>query len=146
MNRARRMQPAVRMARAREDDAARELGQYRHRLAAQERRLQELQQYQAEYGRELRRAETSGIEVTRAVEFRQFLARLDQALGEQQRVIEQLRVEVQRRLAGWQGAHARTQGLLKVVQRIEAEERQQAERREQALMDEHALRVHRQAR
>lgn len=143
MVRSERMKPAVEVAKSREDDAARCMGEHRQRLSAQEKRLEELSVYRAEYALRFERSAGQGMGAMQALEFRQFLARLNQAIAEQERTVVLLRNELAQRTQHWREANTRTRALDKVVERLEGEEARAERRIEQRDADEVALRRHR---
>ncbi len=138
MTRSKRIEPVVKLAENRENDAARALGESMQQLERQEQRLLELTSYRDEYARRFESHAGGGMEPARLRDFRAFLAQLNQAIDQQRAVVEKARrdSEQQRRL--WLGEHTRAKALDKVVERYRREEHHEAERREQKLLDEFA--------
>ena len=144
MTRSKRMTPVVKVAENREQAAARLLGEARQRLEQQQRKLEELTTYRDQYSREFQHCSGQGMGVARLQDFRLFLARLNQAIEQQQRVVERCRQDCERQRLNWVDSRTRTQALGKVVDRYQREERHQAERREQHETDERAQRTRHQ--
>ncbi|MCA1806069.1 MAG: flagellar export protein FliJ [Xanthomonadaceae bacterium] len=144
MTRSKRMTPVVKVAENREQAAARILGEARQRLEQQQRKLDELGTYRDQYSSEFQQRSGQGMGVACLQDFRVFLARLNEAIEQQQRLVERCRQESERQRLNWLSTRTRTQALGKVVDRYRREERHQAERREQLDTDERALRARRQ--
>lgn len=143
MNRSRRMEPVVRVAGRREEDAARDLAQQREVLARHESQLRELHAYRTEYLERLRGQSGGGVNASRLQDYRVFLDKLDTAIGQQERIVAHQRREVDRFQQRWMDLRTRCNAMDKAVERIRREERREAERREQQASDEHASQRHR---
>lgn len=136
MTRSKRMNPVLRVAEHREKDAARRLGQTQQRLQQQQARLRELIGYRDEYNLKFQQTCGAGVDVKQLQEYRMFLARLNDAIAQQQRVLASVQREVEQARTGWLRTRSRSQALDKVRDRFIDAERQEAERREQADSDE----------
>lgn len=138
MDRSERLEPVTRVARSREQDAARELGEYRKVLDALEARLAELESYRDEYVQRLSTAAAGGMDAVKLVEYRGFIARLNEAISYQEARVRDARTEFERRRRRWSATRTRVAALDKVVSRYETEARKEEERREQKELDERA--------
>jgi flagellar FliJ protein len=138
MTRSKRMIPVVKVAENREQVAARALGEAQQRLAAQQRKFEELVTYRDQYSSEFQHYSGQGMGVARLQDYRVFLARLNEAIQQQQRVVERCQLDCERQRGHWMSTRTRTQALGKVVDRYRREEGQVAERREQRDTDERA--------
>ena len=87
MTRAGRMAPVQRVLGQNEQQRARDLGESQQRLAAAEKKLQDLREYRQDYERSFNERAKAGQPVTALRDFQVFLARLDQAI--QQRVSQE---------------------------------------------------------
>ncbi len=76
------------------------------------------------------------MDVKQLQEYRLFLARLNDAIAQQQKTVLQAERDVERCRSGWMRTRTRSQALDKVRERYQHVERQEAERREQADLDE----------
>lgn len=141
MTRSKRMTPVVKVAESREQAAARVLGEARQRLEQQQRKLEELTTYRDQYSLEFQQCSGQGMGVARLQDFRLFLARLNEAIEQQRRLVERCQQDCERRRLQWVATRTRTQALGKVVDRYQREEQRVAERREQRDSDERAQRV-----
>lgn len=142
MTRSKRMQPVVGVARKRQEDAARQMGERQRDLDAQLGRLEELNSYRAEYARRFEQGAESmtGVGVR---DYRLFLSRLNQAIEEQGRRVEQARLELERSRSHWIASRIHGDAIDKVVDRFRQDERRQEARREQARNDEFGQRPRR---
>ncbi len=136
MTRSKRLNPVVKVAEHREKDAARLLGQSQQRLEQQQTRLRELIGYREEYHLKYQQTCARGLDVKQLQEYRLFLARLNDAIAQQQKTVMQAQRDVERCRSGWMRTRTRSQALDKVRERYQNVERQEAERREQADLDE----------
>lgn len=137
MTRSKRMQPVVAVTANREREAARRLGELQQREQAAEQRLQELIHYREEYTRQF--AEGGSLGAARLQDYRIFLGRLNQAVEQQQALVERARQDCAAQRARWMELHTRVQALDKVVSRYRDSERSDRDRREQKESDQRAL-------
>lgn len=138
MNRSRRMEPVARVTEDREQKAALVLAEGQQELGEQQLRLDELHDYRREYAQRLQQQGVAGLRATELQDFRNFLDRLDNAIRQQERMVERQRHEVERRRQLWLDARTRCRAMGKVLERYRSEEDRAEERREQAENDEHA--------
>ena len=136
MIRSRRMEPVARVAAHREQDAAKDLGKQQEVLAGQRAQLDELTQYRIDYAAQFQERAGGGVSATALQDYRQFLDKLDQAIQQQQMVIERQELEVERHRQRWLELRTRCNAMDKVVERFRSEERRAADRREQSETDE----------
>lgn len=133
------MAPVQRVFDKAEKDRARELGDAQQQLAAAETKLAELRTYQGEYLGAFRRRAESGTSIRALRDFQAFLARLDQALRQQEQLVEKAREQASGSRRNWQGAAQKVKALGAVVQRWERAEDLAGEKRDQKDSDERAL-------
>jgi len=134
MTRSKRLQPVHRIAKNNEDEAARRTTESRRALAAQEVRLQELCAYREQYARQLESA--AGLDAFRLHDYRAFLNRLNDAIGQQEQLLERLRAKHRQTEADWLALRTHSQAVDKLIDRYRAAEYRQEERREQRTVDE----------
>ncbi len=140
MSPSKRLKPVQQVAANREMNAARTMGQARMHLVQEEAKLAQLKQYHQEYLERFQRVAAQGMSVTQLQEYRAFLAKLDAAIQQQQKVVDASQANHTTRKDDWRQKHTRTQALGKVVERYQREERKAADRSEQKLNDEHNTR------
>jgi flagellar FliJ protein len=135
------MAPVRQVLKDGEQQRARELGEGQQRLAEAEARLAELRCYHAEYLQAWRRQAQDGTSIGRLRDFQSFLARLELALTQQEKVVAMAREQVQGQRNNWQGAARQVKAVDSVVDRWHSAELRAGERRDQKESDERAQRV-----
>lgn len=138
MTRTKRIEPVQRLMDGQEKDQAQVLARARTRLAEAEAKLAELARYRGDYERGFREQAAGGLASQRLRDYRLFLARLDEALRQQQANVQRLREELEAQTRLWQEAARRSRALGVVVERWRGEERLAADRQEQRDTDERA--------
>jgi flagellar protein FliJ len=141
MTRSERMAPVQKVFGKTERARARELGEAQQRLADAEARLGDLRAYQSEYLSAFRDRAGSGYPVTALRDFQAFLAKLEEALRQQEQVVATAREQAAGSKLNWQGAARQVKAVDSVVDRWQAVEARAGERREQKDMDERAQRT-----
>lgn len=140
MKRAKRLEPVQQIV----DDAQRRLAlsvaAFEKRVLEGEAKLQELQRYKGEYEQQFSQRAGRGIGATDLRDYQAFLARLSEAIKQQQALVARARSEHQSERVKWQEALKRSKALGHVVDRWQAEERQMNDRRDQRESDERAQR------
>ncbi len=134
--RSKRMAPLHRIADMRQRNAARRLGSVQQALAHNRERLAELIAYRDDYTKRYTQALRLGLGAASMRDYGLFLARLDQAIDQQQRVVEagvRQREESERQ---WRDHDMQARALNRVLERCREQERQEAERRAQRELDE----------
>jgi flagellar FliJ protein len=105
-----------------------------------ETKLQELERYRGDYENQFRQRAGLGIGATDLRDYQAFLARLVEAIRQQQAVVKRAQSERDAERHRWQDAAKRAKALGHVVEKWQTEERRAADRREQRESDEHAQR------
>jgi flagellar FliJ protein len=140
LKRAKRLEPVQQIV----DDAQRRLAlsvaAFEKRVLEGEAKLQELQRYKGEYEQQFSQRAGRGIGATDLRDYQAFLARLADAIRQQQALVTRARAEHQAERVKWQEALKRSKALGHVVERWQAEERQMNDRRDQRESDERAQR------
>ena len=113
---------------------------FEKRLLDGEKKLEELVRYKAEYEHGFQQRAAGGIGVMEMRDYQAFLARLAEAIKQQQALVSRARAEHEAERVKWQEALKRSKALGHVVERWQAEERHVTERREQRESDERAQR------
>ena len=131
MKRSKRLEPVVRVAENRKQQAAKALGESQSALQQAEQRLDELKNYREEY---IRRFHTNGAQGMSAVQmgdYRLFLSNLSRAIEQQVELVNQA---------------AAVKMLDKVVSRFQADEQRIVDKKEQLEQDERAQRLPKSSR
>jgi flagellar protein FliJ len=145
MKRANRLEIVRKVISDKEQECAVRLTGAQTRLADAERRAVELRRYLNEYQHSFEQRAKQGIGVNGVRDYQTFIARIGEAVRQQDGLLQQLRAECERIRAQWRHAAARKSGIGKVVAKAHHEARQLEERQQQKELDERALR-HRSAR
>ncbi len=136
MTRSKRMQSVVEVTASGERESARLLGELQKRVQAAEQRHQELIRYREDYTKQF--ANGGSLTAARLQDYRIFLGRLNQAVDQQQQLVERAKKDCDKQRQCWMEIHTRVQALGKVVTRYRDEERGDNERREQKDSDAQA--------
>jgi flagellar protein FliJ len=140
MTRSDRMAPVQQVLEKGEQARARELGEAQKRLADAEARLNELQTYHGEYLKAFRQRAEDGTSVNSLRDFQAFLARLELAVSQQEKLVSTAREQSASHRRNWQGAARQVKAVESVVDRWRSVEARDGERREQKESDERAQR------
>lgn len=134
MPRRSRIDTLQRLARHTEGENARRLAERLRALDIEERRLQQVRGYLAEYARGSGHEQSMTIGSLKSG--RGFLERLRGAVDEQRGTVETQRRQVEQQTLQWRAARARTRSLEKLGERQATAERERQDAREQKRLDE----------
>jgi flagellar protein FliJ len=140
MSPTKRLQVVQRVTDEKQRQQARRLTQSRARLAQCETKLKELQGYQQGYIREFAQRASSGIAGAGIREFQAFLAKLAEAVQQQQELLRKAQADSESEQTNWQGAAQRSQIMDKVVERYTARDTKARDEREQRESDDRGQR------
>ncbi|KXS33720.1 MAG: Flagellar export protein FliJ [Candidatus Gallionella acididurans] len=131
------LQPLMNLAQHQNESATRELGQLNKQQHDAQGKLEMLLQYRSEYQARLQKSTLSGINPAELRNFQQFINKLDAAIAQQIKVLEQGKVSLQ---AG-RGEFNNTQRKLKSFSTLQEhhfeEQKKVATKSEQRVLDEH---------
>ena len=140
MSRAKRLEPVQEVI----GDAERRLAQsvvaFDRRVREAEAKLQELERYRLEYERQFTERAGQGISAPGLRDYQAFLARLNEAVKQQQIIVQRAAAERDAERLRWQQAARRAKALDHVVGQWQADERRASDRREQKDSDERGQR------
>jgi len=136
MTGSKRFKPIQQLAERKERDAAAAFGKTLRDREAALQRLQELQQYHGEYLQRFDAATRMGMGGAQIQEYLAFIGKLEQAIAEQQRVLDQKQHVCDDSKQQWRGQYTRSRAMDTVLERMRADEQRERERREQAASDE----------
>jgi flagellar FliJ protein len=140
MTRSSRMAPVQRVLGDTERKRAHDLGDARQKLGEAESKLQSLQQYQQDYLQSFKQRAAGGQSALALRDFQAFLARLEEAIKQQELMVARAREELAGSTRQWQKAAHQVKAVDSVVDRWRGDERRAANRREQKEADERAQR------
>jgi flagellar FliJ protein len=141
MKRANRLEIVRKVISDKEQECAVRLTGAQSRLAEAERRGIELRRYLKEYQQSFEQRAKRGIGVSGMRDFQAFIARIGEAVRQQDGLIQQARDEAERARAQWRHAATRKSGIGKVVAKARHEASQLEERQQQKEFDERAQRL-----
>jgi len=140
MTRSGRMKPVQEVVDAKERTEAKQLVASEERLVGCERKLAELRQYEQDYRKGFNARAAAGMGGHGLRDYQLFLARLGEAIRQQNKIVLAARAERDAQQEHWREAARRHKAVDHVVGTWQAEERRHADRREQRDSDERAQR------
>jgi flagellar export protein FliJ len=140
VTRAKRMKPVQNLFDDTERRLATGLATIERKVADAEAKLQELERYRSDYDKQFAQRAGVGIGATSLRDYQVFLARLSEAIRQQQAVVKRAQSERDAERHRWQEAAKRAKALGHVVEQWQTEERRASDRREQRESDERAQR------
>ena len=140
MTRTKRIAPVQTLFDDNERRLAQSLASFERRTAENEKKLEELERYRAEYEKQFTQRAGRGIGATDLRDYQAFLARLNEAIRQQAALVQRAQIERDAERRRWQDSARRAKALGHVVEGWRAEERRADERRDQRETDERAQR------
>jgi flagellar FliJ protein len=133
-----RIETLQRLASHTEAENARRLAERLRALDTEERRLQQIRGYLAEYakGPNTGKGQPPSMTIGSLKSSRGFLERLRDAVDEQRGTVETQRQQFEQQTLQWRAARARTRSLEKLGERQAQADRERLDRREQSRLDE----------
>jgi flagellar FliJ protein len=141
MKKSQRLSPVIKVAKDREQKAAKAMGESRRTLERHRNKLAELLVYQQEYVQRYVDAGRSGIAISRLNEYRDFLCRLNEAIASQKEVIRSRQSDLEKKDLAWRQTRVTHKSVDKILSRIRARERNATDSREQAASDDRAQHI-----
>jgi flagellar FliJ protein len=141
MKRAERLEMVQNVVDDQERRRAAALALSQRQVTESETKLAELQSYQESYVRGFALRAGNGIDAVMARDYQAFLARLEEALRQQQQVVIRARAQRDGEMQIWQGAAQRAQAVGHMVKRFQSEEARALDRQEQGESDERSARA-----
>lgn len=141
MKRSERMQMVKKVADDFERRRAEALAVCERRVSDSEKKLTDLESYRAGYVRDFDTRAKSGINVAAAQNFQAFLVKLEEAMRQQEQVIDTARKQRDAEEEKWRSAAQRAEIIGKTIVRWQGEEQHALDRREQRDSDERAARI-----
>jgi len=135
------LQPLVKLAQHQNDSATRRLGQLNKQQQSAQEKLETLQQYRKDYQTRLQEATQSGISQADLRNFQQFISKIDEAIGQQLKQVEQSKVSTQTGRSEFDATQRKLKSFDTLQQRHIEEQKKVAEKSEQKALDEHTGRM-----
>jgi flagellar protein FliJ len=146
MKRSERLQMVKKVVDDFERRKAEALAACERRVTESEKKLAELEEYRASYVRDFSTRAKAGINGAAARDFQAFLARLDEALHQQNQTVVSVCAQRDAERQNWRDAAQRAQAIGTTVKRWQGEERYALERSEQHETDERSQQIWAQGR
>ncbi len=141
MKRSKRLEPVGELLDEVERECAQRLAGLQRRQAEAQRRCLELKHYLEEYQSMFQQRAAAGIGVSGMRDYQTFIARLKDAVRQQEDVSAQLGSECEHARVRWIEAAARKSAVGKVIAQAQCEDRKLEDRRAQKELDERAQRM-----
>ena len=138
MNRVRRLEPIKELAERKERQAAQTFGQSQQILEAARKGLTSLHEFRQNYSEQFQASATQGLGIRRLQEYRAFLDKINKAIVDQEKRVQQAEREVDNKKRNWEAARAHLLGLQTVVDKLRGEALKQDQKREQSEQDDRA--------
>jgi flagellar FliJ protein len=136
-----RLQPLLNLAQIKNESAIKRLGELNKLQHDSEAQLETLRQYRRDYQDRMQAASQQGVDPIVLRNFQQFIYKLDAAIVQQLKAVEQSRLSMQAGLSDYGGTQRKLKSFDTLQQRhIESEQKIEA-KQEQKAMDEHTGRV-----
>ncbi len=139
--RSQRLQTIVDIKANQEQKALETLGQSQRQHTEMKRQVDGLSNYRSDYVDKCNAFARDGVQVSRLIEFRSFIDKLDVAIAGQEKILKNMEQNVQLNRRMWEHSHYSTQTIQKVRESALKVEQKHENKREQAEQDEHASRL-----
>lgn len=130
------------IAKSREQNAARILGQKRKHLVEQQNQLDELLSYREDYAKNFHVTGATGLNARQLSEYRVFLEKLNMAIIQQRERIKQASDDCDLFQESWMKTRTHSKALDKVVEKNKIIERKEQDKKEQHDLDERVTQLH----
>jgi flagellar FliJ protein len=138
MTRTQRIKPVQRLVDDRERELAKVVGQHRQKVTSAEAKLAELVRYRGDYQVGFQKEAAAGCSSLRLRDYQLFLARLDEAIRQQELAVARARSDMETETQRWHESLRKSKALGVVVEKWRGEERRAADRQDQNETDERA--------
>lgn len=136
--RAKRLQPLLKIASKKQDNAATILASSNNELKQYQDKLEQMRQYRSEYNNEI---SSSTISIQLLRDKQQFIKQIDQAIEMLQQQIEQLKLKAAHDQSNWLQAKQKNDAYDKIVEKIEITEQKIQDEREQREIDDRVCKI-----
>lgn len=138
MSRGKRLQPVLKLAQGKVEEAARALGYLNQKIAAEQATHSQLKNYESEYLQLMRGGDEPGrrMDIHAVMRYQLFIQRLEAAQIQQNEQIKLLEQQKEQVTKHWIKTQARAKGIGSVIESARKEDEIIANRQEQKLFDE----------
>lgn len=131
------LQPLMNLAQHQNESATRELGQLHKQQHDAQGKLEMLQRYRSDYQTRLQESSQSGMNPAELRNFQRFINKLDEAIAQQRKLVEQSKVSVQAGRSEFHTAQRKLKSFTTLHERHLADQKKVADKSEQRALDEH---------
>lgn len=131
------LQPLMNLAQHQSDSATRKLGQLNQKQQSAQEKLEILQQYRRDYQTRLQESTQTGMNPAELRNFQQFINKLDEAINQQLKAVEQSKISTQAGRSEFDTTQRKLKSFDMLQQRHIEEQKKVAEKSEQKALDEH---------
>lgn len=135
------LQPLMNLAKHQKDTATLKLGQLNQQQQSAQQKLDALLEYRKDYQARLQQTTQNGMDPAELRNFQQFINKLDEAIGQQLKVVEQSKISTQMGRGEFDTTQRKLKSFDTLQQRHFDQQNRIAEKGEQKAQDEHSGRV-----
>lgn len=139
MKKSKRLQPVLHLAAQRKKQAEQLLGQAQQQLAAEQAKLQQLENYALEYAQDMNTQAGRGVTIDVLLRLQQFMSRLELAIEQQKQQLVICEQRIVQAKSQWQMLHGRHQAMDTLIERTRQDEATLDDKRLQKEVDERSL-------
>lgn len=135
------LQPLIKLAHHENESATRKLGQLNRMEQSAQQKLDMLVEYRKDYQNRLQESSRAGMDQAQLRNFQHFINKLDEAISQQRRALEQSKVSTQIGRAEFNATQRKLKSYDTLHQRHIDAQKKLAEKSEQKALDEHTSRL-----
>lgn len=135
------LQPLMNLAQRQNESATRKLGQLNKQQHDAQSKLEMLRQYRSDYQKRLQESTQSGMNPAELRNFQEFINKLDEAIAQQLKAVEQSKVSTQAGRSEFDTTQRKLKSFDTLQQRHIEEQKKVAAKSEQRMLDEHTGRL-----
>lgn len=135
------LQPLRDLAQHQKDSATQKLGQLNQQQQSAQQKLDTLLEYRKDYQARLQQTTQNGMDPAELRNFQQFINKLDEAIGQQLKLVEQSKTSAQLGRSEFDTTQRKLKSFDTLQQRHVDQQNQIIEKREQKALDEHTGRL-----
>lgn len=135
------LQPLINLTQHQNESATRKLGQLNQLQQSAQQKLDTLMEYRKDYQNRLQEAARGGMEPAQLRNFQHFINKLDEAISQQRKVVEQSRISTQIGRTEFDTTQRKLKSFDALQQRHFEAQKKIAEKSEQKTLDDHTSRL-----
>lgn len=135
------LQPLINLTQHQNETATRKLGQLNRQEQSAQQKLDTLMGYRRDYQNRLQEASQNGLDHMQLRNFQHFINKLDEAISQQRKAVEQSKVSTQMGRAEFDTTQRKLKSFDTLQQRHIDTQKKLAEKSEQKALDEHTGRM-----